>query len=307
MNLEHINALAPLDIVKDEMVKNRFVQIYDAIWGGGGEKAYAKESVYFSRKLEEDDRLQKATKFSIFTTFIDLAVSGLSLEPGSRALCYLMGRNYCIGQDDKGKKIYEGRLTLTVSGYGELLMRVRSGQIRYADNPVLVYEEDEFSYGDRDGRKTVNYTCHFPHKSGHIVACYLRITRADGSVDYSVMLEEDWKRLEEFSARNNRKWNSTTRQWDEKANELYGADGGGIDSGFLMAKCIKHAFRTYPKVRVGRYTSMESEQTEDTMKQVDDFYGVGDVTEVEPEDVSYGPEPDHSAGVSVASDNDDAF
>ena len=86
MNLEHINALSPLDIVKDEMVKNRFVQIYDTIWGGGGEKAYAKESVYFSRKLEEDDRLQKATKFSIFTAFIDLAISGLSLEPGSRAL-----------------------------------------------------------------------------------------------------------------------------------------------------------------------------------------------------------------------------
>ena len=306
MNLEHINALSPLDIVKDEMVKNRFVQIYDTIWGGGGEKAYAKESVYFSRKLEEDDRLQKATKFSIFTAFIDLAISGLSLEPGSRALCYLQGRNYCIGQDEKDKKIYEGRLTLTVSGYGELLMRARAGQIKYADNPVLVYEEDEFSYGDRDGRKTVNYTCNFPHKSGHIVACYLRITRADGSVDYSVMLEEDWKRLEKYSEKSNRRWNKNTGQWEGKANELYGS-GGGIDSGFLMAKCIKHAFRTYPKVRVGRYTTMESEQTAESEQSVNDFYGVADVSKAEPEDVSYGPEPDHSAGVSVASDNDDAF
>lgn len=308
LTVEEINKLAHLDIVTDPMVRNRFIQIYDTLWGAGtGKPAYERESTFFNRILAGDDRLQKATKFSVFTTFIDLAISGLSLEPGTRALCYLTGRNHKIGEtvDAKGNKkgVYEGRLTLTVSGYGELVMRARAGQIRYADNPVLVYEEDSFSFGDNDGRKTVSYTCCFPHKSNHIVACYLRITRADGSVDYSVMLEEDWKRLQDYSANNNRRWNPETHQWECKPNELYTQNGGDIDPGFLMAKCVKHAFKTYPKVRIGNYTVMESEVTETPQHEINDFYGVTETPQqpAMPTDPNpaYGNQPDYSAGVTV--------
>ena len=182
LTVEELNKLQPLDIIQSEAVRSRFIQIHDTLWGAGtGEPAYEREAIHFNAILRDNDKLQKATKFSIFTSFIDLAVCGLSLEPGVRALCYLMGRNYCIGQDQQGKKIYEGRLVLTISGYGELVLRARSGQIRHADNPVLVYEEDGFSFTDNDGHKQVSYTCNLPHKSNHIVAAYLRITRTDGS------------------------------------------------------------------------------------------------------------------------------
>ncbi len=311
LTVESINKLQPLDIVTDPSVRSRFIQIYNTLWGEGtGEAAYERESNYFNRLLSDNEKLRtSSTRFSIFTAFIDLAVCGLSLEPGTRALCYLQGRSYKIGEqlNDKGQKvgIYEGRCTLTISGYGELVMRIRSGHIRHADNPVLVYEEDEFSFSDRDGRKSVDYICHLPHKSNNIIACYMHITRADGTDDYSIMSEQDWMRLKIYSAKNNRRWNNDTRSYDEIPNDLYTANNGTIDTSFLMAKCIKHAFKTYPKVRIGKNTELETQQPE--KPEIDDYYGM-----------DYDPQPfgntsDTSAGITVnpsetsSTDDDGAF
>lgn len=318
LTVEQLNALKPLEIVTDERVRERFTQIWDTLWGAGsGEAAYERESFHFNNKLREDERLQKATRFSIFTCFIDLAIAGLSLEPGSRALCYIQGRNACIGTDAQGKKVYEGRLTLTISGYGELVMRERAGQIRYADNPVLVYEEDKFSFGDVGGQKVVNYMCNLPHKSNHIIAAFMRITRADGSADYAVMLEEDWLRLQGYSERNNQRWDAQTRQYVGKANELYTSRGGGIDTGFLAAKLIKHAFKTYPKVRIGKGTELESVVDDSAQMEIDDFYNISK-SEGKPEAVSekpqeltpFGKADDQSQGVKISQseiDEDGAF
>ena len=190
------------------------------------------------------------------------------------------------------------------------MLRERSGQIRHADNPVLVYEGDEFSFSDKGGRKEVEYVCHLPHTGKRIVACYLRITRADGSVDYSVMTEEDWVRLAQYSARQNR----------SGANALYGVDQKGIvniDPGFLMAKCIKHAFKTYPKARVGHATQLESQQVDET-EITDDIYGItadGEKVdtatgEIIQEKQDFAPQTDTSAGVTVdpaANNDDDTF
>lgn len=302
LTVEAINRLKPIEVVTNEAVKARFVQIYDTLWGAGtGEPAYERESFYFINKLRDDEKLrEKSTPFSVFTAFIDLAVCGLSLEPGTRALCYLMGRNYCLGERD-GKKIYEGRLVLTISGYGEMVLRARAGQIRHADNPVLVYEEDEFSFGERAGQKVVEYMCHLPHKSGRIVAAFLRITRADGSTDYAVMLPEDWGRLEGYSGRNNRRWDDNAHRYVEKPNELYTSNNGGIDPGFLCAKLIKHAFKTYPKVRIGRGTDLESQQDDTYEQQVDDFYGVEQPVQ---QDDTYAPAADTSGGVVIDPSSD---
>ena len=307
LTVEQLNQLQPIDIVTNETVRQRFIQIYDTLWGAGtGEPAYERESFYFNSILRDKEQLQKATHFSIFTSFIDLAVCGLSLEQGTRALCYLMGRNYSIGKGKDGNNIYEGRLVLTISGYGELVLRARAGQIRHADNPVLVYEEDGFSFTDTDGRKQVSYTCNLPHKSNHIVAAYLRITRADNSIDYAVMLEEDWLRLQGYSSKNNRRYDKQTRQYVETPNELYTSNEGGIDTGFLCAKLIKHAFKTYPKVRIGK-AELESQQPDETQEDIDAFYNVEGQqpesrvpgTSTAGETAPFGNQPDTSAGVTV--------
>lgn len=303
LTVEEINQLKPLEIIEHPKVRERFTQIYETLWGNG-EAAYERESIYFNKALRDNDngRLQRATPFSIFTAFIDLAVCGLSLEPGTRALAYLMGRNVNMGTKDSPK--WEGRCVLTVSAYGELVMRTRAGQIRHADNPVLVYDNDEFSFRDVDGRKSVSYTCNLPHTGHNITACYLRITRADGSIDYAVMFPEDWCRLAGYSQKQNR----------GRANDLYGMDQAGIvhiDPGFLMAKCIKHAFKSYPKVRIGRGTELQSQQVDQQPQLSDeDIYGVdpdtGEVTDEEQKPEPFGIN-EAPQGVTVETDDEEGF
>ena len=305
MTVEEINQLKPLEIVEHPVVRERFTQIYETLWGNG-EAAYQRESIYFNKALRDNDngKLQRATPFSIFTAFIDLAVCGLSLEPGSRALAYLMGRNVNVGTKDNAK--WEGRCVLTVSAYGELVMRTRAGQILHADNPVLVYDNDAFSFKDVDGHKSVSYTCNLPHTGHNITACYLRITRADGSIDYSVMFPEDWCRLAGYSQKQNR----------GRANDLYGMDQNGIvhiDPGFLMAKCIKHAFKSYPKVRIGRGTELQSQQVDEQPQLSDeDIYGVDSETgEVLNDTPEPAPQPfgdnEPPQGVTVNTDEEEGF
>lgn len=302
LTVEQLNEMQPLDIVTSPIVRDKFINIYDTLWGNGtGEAAYERESNYFNKLLREKKELQRGTHFSLFTAFIDLAICGLSLEQGVRALCYLIGRNVNIGTREQPK--WEGRVVLTISAYGELVLRERAGQIRHADNPVLVYANDEFSFSDKNGRKEMEYVCHLPHTGQRIVACYLRITRADGSIDFSIMTEEGWQRLAEYSANQDRK--------NHQPNALYTSNSGSIDSGFLMAKCIKHAFKTYPKVRIGRGTELQSQQVEEKEIEInDDLYGVdtetGDVMQPEPQ--PFGPPAnDVSAGVTVDAGDDDGF
>ena len=310
LTVEQLNSMKAFDIAKSEIVRDKFITIYDTLWGAGtGEPAYERESIHFNKILREKPELQKCTPFSLFTAFIDIAVCGLTLEQGTRALCYLLTRNTNIGSRER--PVWETRAVLTISAYGELVLRERAGQIRHADNPVLVYSGDEFSFSDRNGQKVVDYTCHLPHNGQRIIACYLRITRADGSIDFSVMTEVVWVRLAQYSARQSRK---------NIANELYGVDANGvvnIDPGFLMAKCVKHAFKTYPKVRIGRGTELQSKQVEEKEIEInDDLYGVegvdpetGEVmTAAAPHAAPFGPPAnDISAGVTVQTDDDDAF
>ena len=331
LTVDEINQLAPLDIATHELVRAKFIQIYEAMWtpstGVSGEAAYERESRNFNRILGEIEDLRKnCTRFSLFTAFLDVAISGLTLDPGARAQAYLLSRSIAVDSyvDQQGQKKskYETQCLLTISGYGELLHRARVGQIRHADNPVIVYAEDEFEYGERNGNKFVNYTCRLPHNSGNIVACFMKITRADGSVDYAVMLPEDWSRLAGFSARQNRQWDNKNRQWVERGpNALYGKQQDGslrIDTGFLIAKCIKHAFKSYPKARVGRGTQLESQQV-DEVEINDDLYELGDGTDVNTStgevmpkhDTGFAPAPDTSAGITINPDNeggsDDVF
>lgn len=325
-----LNELQPTEIVRNDNVRDKFIQIYDAMWaqstGVSGEAAYEKEARNFNRLLsEKEDVRKKCSHFSLFTSFLDVAISGLTLDPGTKAQAYLLARSIAVDSyvDDHGQKKnrYETQCVLTVSGYGELVLRARCGQIRHADNPVIVYEEDSFEFGERNGQKFVNYTCRLPHQSGRIVACFMKITRADGSADYAVMLPEDWARLSNYSARQNSKFNYQTKQWENgKPNALYTAQGGQIDPGFLVAKCIKHAFKTYPKARVGHATQLESQQVDET-EIFDDIYGITDngeqvdtatgeiITDRQPEQ-SFVPANNTAAGVTVdpaANNDDDTF
>ena len=307
---QELQQMRAIEVVRNERVQSQFINVYNSIWKEGGEQAYEREAIYFNQQLRDKAQLRECSGASTYYAFIDLAVKGLTLAPGSQSLCYLIPRNVKVGVDQTGKDIWEKVCNLQISPYGELVLRTNAGQIRHADNPVIVYEGDNFQYGEQNGQKVVNFMAAFPRKSNNIVACFLKITRADGTIDYSVMTECDWKRLQTYSDKQNTFFDVKTRQYVTKSNELYNKDGQ-IDTGFLMAKCIKHAFKTYPKLKVGRGSSLETETIDQPQApEFDPSGGVGAV-QPQPQEQHFAPAPDMSAGVTIdpaqANNNDDTF
>ena len=312
---KELQTMKAVDVIRNERVRNQFISVYNSIWKEGGEQAYEREAIYFNQQLRDKANLRECSGTSIFYAFIDLAVKGLTLATGSQALCYLIPRSVKTGIDQTGKDIWEKVCNLTISGYGELVLRKNAGQIRYADNPVIVYEGDTFQYGEQNGQKVVNYMSAFPRRSNKIIACFLKITRADGSIDYSVMTEQDWMRLKTYSDKQNTFYDAKSKTYVTKSNELYSKEGQ-IDTGFLMAKCVKHAFKTYPKLNIGRGSSLETEIIEQQTTDFDPYGGVGNepqqVVQQQQEQQHFAPAPDMSSGVVIdpahqPNNDDDTF
>ena len=157
IKVAELNQLNPLMIAEDNRVEQKFIQMYNAIWGTAqGAQIYEKEKFNFRKILQDKPELQRCTPLSLYGCFLDIAVNGLSLDPTGRPHCYILPRSTKTGyKDNNGSDIYELRAYLSITGYGELVMRQRAGQVRYVDNPVVCYEGDTFSPGLIDGVKTV--------------------------------------------------------------------------------------------------------------------------------------------------------
>lgn len=311
VKLEELNALQPTKIVESPNVQAKFLQMYSDIQMVNRNTAvqiYQKEVFNFQKLLRENPDLASCTKMSLYGCFLDIAVNGLSLDPTGKAQCYLIPRNVKTGHKDQNNKdIYEKRASVSVTGYGELVMRMRAGQIKYADNPVVVYEGDVFSVGLDNGIKRITYSAAIPRKTTNVIGCFIRLVRNDGSEDFQWLLEGDITRLSTFSAKSN-SYYKNGQKVEGKANALYTSNGGQIDPGFLENKTIKHAFDSYPKVRTGRFTQL---QTEEDPNEID--YGIEDA---ETEDIpqvpssfdepSTEPEPAPAVIVETTQEDDDA-
>jgi hypothetical protein len=266
LTLEDLKKMTALHVPEDERVKNRFVSIYNTIQKSrDGEYFYEKEKFNLLRVVSQSEDLRKCTAFSVYGVFIDIAAMGLSLDQTGTKLLYVLSYNQKIGVDQDGKDIWEKRAMIEISPYGELALRIQSGQLKYADSPVIVYEGDTFQPLINDsGQKIVRYQALIPRKEGKkIIGSFIRLVRPDGSVDFFHMLEGDIDRLKGYSKRKNR---------DKGANALYNSNDGQIDSGFLEAKTIKHAFDTFPSLRLGQFSKLQV--TEDKIQPTD--YGLAD-------------------------------
>lgn len=249
MDIEQLNK-TPHEQICD-LAKDKFIEIYNQKFGDGGEVFFEEQKALFNNELLNGSfkgYLAKAPSLCIHDAFMNLAINGLSLEKGSSTLCYLMGySNY-----DKNTKEYNYTAKITYTGYGEILLRQRAGQIVRCDNPVVVYSCDEFRFGERDGHKFVEYIKQYPRQAGsYIAACYVKIILPGGGYDYFVMDREGIDRLKAYSEKFSGK---------SGPNALYGGTYTGndgkeyfrdIDTGFLVSKTCKHAFKNYPKLKVG--------------------------------------------------------
>ncbi len=311
VKVEELNALPATKIVENKKVEAKFIQMYNAIWGSQmGEQIYNKEVFNFQKVLRENPGVAECSKMSLYGCFLDMAVNGLSLDNTSHAQCYLIPRKVKTGyKNDKGYDEYEKRANVSVTGYGELFMRMRSGQIRYADNPVVVYEGDIFAIGLDNGVKRITYSAAIPRKSSKVIGAFIRIIRMDSSEDYQWLLEGDIQRLAKYSENSNSYWKDG-HKIEGKANALYSSANGGIDPGFLENKMIKHAFDAYQKVRTGQYTIMETTEEEPVID-----YGIAEEIpnrdQIESKPAPFGPtdepEPEAVAAPVTQADEEEGF
>lgn len=255
--VQKLEAAKPAEIVTIPEVANKFKHLYSVMHRGNGEIRYEAEKFHFAKLLQEKADLQQCTKLSLYGCFLDAAVNGLSFDPSAKHL-YVVSFNVNVGT--KQSPVWEKRATLMVSGIGELMMRMKQGQIRYADNPVLVYEGDHFKYGtDRNGF-FVEHTAAIPRQTDNIIACYIRLERLDGTSDYKVMTIDEIERLRKFSKDPN------SKAWTD-----------GLP-GMIQAKVIKHAFRTYPKLQYGDFSKLASAAVEEEEQSPAIDYGIGTFT-----------------------------
>lgn len=254
--IEHLSSLKAMQVADDSKVKDKFIMMVEAIHGPGIANAfYEAERHYFQKLILENKDLQNCTRLSLYGAFIDCAVNRLSFDP-QRKLAYLLWDNHKIGVDANGNDQYEKRARMAISPYGELFLRQQFGQIKSADNPEVVYEGEKFTkISGKDGT-LISHEINWPRPNTDLVAAYIRFVKPDGSVDYFVMDMIQMARLKEYSARKNY----------GKASKMYGDEKSKtkVDTGFLIAKTIKHAFKSYPKVKLkGDFTVLETELEED--------------------------------------------
>ena len=268
LKVAELNQMTPMQIVENEIVEQKFVTLYDAIHGSNhGQMIYEKEKFNFMKLISENTDLQQSTRVSLYGCFLDMAVNGLGLDQTGRPLCYIIARSVKSGRKaPDGKDVYEKRAGVNVTGYGEVVMRMRAGQIRHCDNPIIVYEGDVFQPElDELGNKKIKYKPLIPRKAGtKIIGAFIKITRNDGTTDFQWMLEDDIERLKGFSSRANSKYENGQRVAGAP-NALYSSNKGQIDTGFLENKMIKHAFDSYPKVRTGDFSKLETNDAPDVI------------------------------------------
>lgn len=243
--IQKIEQTSPTGLVGLPEVADRFKNLYSIMNGKNAEiaqVAYESEKFHFMKLLQDKPELQKCSKLSLYGCFLDMAVQGLSFDPAMKH-AYVVGFPTNIGTKDQPK--WETRATLMIDGRGELVIRTRQGQIKYADNPVVVWSCDSFEHGSENRMKFVNHKSVHPRpKDAEIIACYLMITRPDDTIDYAVMDIEDVMNLKAFSKQ------PTSLAWTKGLR------------GMVETKTLKHAFKSYPKVKLGNFSKLQTQVVE---------------------------------------------
>lgn len=248
-----LNSLPPTTFMDQEKVRTAFIKNCMNVRGlseAESDHIFNKEAMYFRRLIHASEDLRNCSVFSLYCCLIDISLNAeiLSFNPDDK-LVYVETRGHKTGAKyQDGRDIYEKRAQAKISPYGELAIRMDVGQIKYADDPIVVYDGDLFEIGTDDYSNTrVLWKAKVPRKpNARIIGAFIKITRPNDSYITPYMLEDDVMRLAAYSERQNKRGNTAG-----KANPLYGiGTPTGIDAGFLKAKMIKHSFRTFPKVRI---------------------------------------------------------
>ena len=295
--LAALNNIPASKLTDDPRVHKKFVSLYNSVHGSDkGELVFMTEKFHFGKLLQESPKLKDCTPLSLYGALLDVAVNQISIDPGQK-LAYIVPQRVNVGTKEKPK--YELRARLDIDGRGELLMRERVGQIKHAERPTIVWKGDVFVPGtDQYGKKILaKYEPKVPRESNEIIAVFMTVEKPDGTHEFIYF---DQARIEDWRSHSP---SPNSPAWTK-----------GL-AGMVETKCIKHAFKTYPKAPIkGNFSALKTEvvETEDVdYNMVDE--NTGEVIEVQakietPEKETaevYGDKPqDEKHGVTAPEDED---
>jgi hypothetical protein len=255
-------------LVDEEAIRISFIDTICRIHKKSTREAeiiFERESMYYKKALTDNTTLMSCTGISLYSSFLDIAISGLSIQTGSKSEAFLEARSakQLETENINGKPVLREKWVkvcrLVVTAYGELNMRIAAGQIIRMNNPIVLYDGDLFRPRTNErGELTINYVPSIPRKSNKIIGVWCSIIVPNGGIDFKWLLEDDITRLAEYS-----RPKATDSNKNPQVAWLYHSNGGQIDPGFLEAKCIKHAMRSYTKLPVSGNVSFEGDETND--------------------------------------------
>jgi len=272
----NVNELEATEIPDNSYVKGKFINTLTNLHRISPEDAlsiYEKEVIYYKKALAEPkSKLKTCTKISLFSTFMEIAINNLSIQSGSKSEAYMESRGANLGTKENPNWVQIARFVITT--YGELNLRIRAGQIIRMSNPIVIYKGDHFQPRTNDrGILIIDYAPAIPRQSTEIIGCWVAIHLPKDGLDFKWLLEDDIARLKEYSIP------KSGDQESRRANALYSSNDSQIDPGFLETKTIKHAMRSYTKLRLSGTAVIEGDFDEEEDK--DNNFSVQSGTQVE--------------------------
>lgn len=197
------------DVFELEPFQHNFVKNYAATTGKeDGLMVWEREKVLFMKKISSDKNLEKCTRLSIYSSFIELAVSGLTLN------------------DDQAYIIpYKGVATFQIGWRGRLEQISRLDHISEVGLPQVVYESDDFDYelGGLSAKILKHKRTNHDHGKDDIIThVYLIYKTTDGREHCIIMerhevlaIRDNFSESYKYYIKNNGKGKSADgRTWD---------------------------------------------------------------------------------------------
>ncbi len=164
---------APTDlkgVFEIEAFRDNFVNNYVKTTGKqDGSIVYEREKILFMKAIQANNKLEKCDRFTIYSSFIELAASGLTLQDD---LAYIIP----YGDKAQFQPGWKGRL--------EQISKMP--EVQFVNSPILVYESDEFDYEVINGKNVIKK--HKPNmkrpEGDEITFVYLSIDTVYGNKIY---------------------------------------------------------------------------------------------------------------------------
>jgi phage RecT family recombinase len=173
------------DIVKIDVVKNRFMENYKAATGRTDAlQYYEREALAFIELANNKPDIMECDPFSIMAGFARASTYGLPIGSGKLSI-YPQG----VKQKDGS---YKQMLIVKPDAHGKKELLTRMPTIKKVDEPVLVFKDDIFSFSPKK-KEVIDHQIKFPipkASKDNVIACYCTVHLTSGPEDVLMTIDE---------------------------------------------------------------------------------------------------------------------